>query len=140
MNMINLLGRGPLPKSQFSESDFKDLGICSQLNTSPRTFQHSLDNTHWNRIWSMVSHSLPKQHLPFPFHPLLTKLVPTASLLLNDCHKKNLIFSGILHFQIMPQEKHAWVGLDKILIPQSNCCLQTFQLSLNYYPSTNGKM
>lgn len=28
--------------------------------------------------------------------------------------------------------KHAWIGLDKILTPQSNCSLQTLQLSLNF--------
>ena len=100
-NIINFFGKGPLPMSHTSESSFRHLGLEFHLKTSPQIPQANLASTQWKNIWSIVSQVLHTQHLPFPFHPRLIRVLPTCNLL-KTRHRKKLIFVGTLDFQITP--------------------------------------
>lgn len=83
------------------ENSPKEDGQASKLKTSSTRPQTSLARWHLNNRWSIVSNSPHKQQWLSPFQPLFTREVATCSLLLKTCHKKNLIFKGILLFHFI---------------------------------------
>ena len=83
-----------LPMSHTSESSFRELGLDSQLKTSPQMLQANQASTQWKKIWSIVSQVLHTHHLPSPFQPLLIRFLPTCNLLIKSCHRKKSLFSS----------------------------------------------
>jgi hypothetical protein len=65
--------------------------IVSQTNTV---------KWHLKKIWSIVSKQPQRQQRMDPFHPFVARFSAVWSLLLSNCHRKNLIFRRTFLFQI----------------------------------------
>jgi hypothetical protein len=71
INMINLMGKGPLPCSQVSEKCFNDFGQNFQWKISLKIPQSEMDHVRWLLLFFEIFIYLSKIGAPFQFSKLV---------------------------------------------------------------------